>query len=77
MLEVGGRTCTTSWRGVPKHFQVDFVQLVLLTPLMSISDGDAVLPVSFDFLFPLTTLIASYRAGDVDKRWADFAWRSW
>lgn len=37
---------------------MDFVQLVFLTALMSISDGkEAVLLVSFDFPFPLKILI--------------------
>lgn len=61
-----------------KHARDGFSSVVLPTALMSISDGEeAVLLVSFDFPFPLKILIVSYRVGDVDERWADFAWRSW
>lgn len=57
---------------------VDFVQLVLLTALMSIRGGEGVvLLVSFDFPMPRKILIVSYRVGDMDERWADFAWLSW
>lgn len=59
-------------------FRIELVQLVLLTLLIPISNGEeTVILVFFAFPFPLKILIVSYRVGDVDKKWADFAWGSW
>lgn len=64
--------------GYRSILEMNFIQMVLLTALMSISDGKvAVLLVSFDIPFPQKILIASWKVGDVEEKWADFAWHSW
>lgn len=61
--------------GYRSILEMNFIQMVLLTTLLSISDGkDAVLLVSFDFPFPQKILIVSYSTGDANEKWADFAW---